>query len=225
MKKNKTELVKREFLTLTDLHIREAGEGEQSRTIEGYSILFNTRSAPLWEDDEEVAYEEIAPVTREFLDQNDIKMTMFHDRQLILARSRNGAGSMTYEVDDKGVKFSFEAPNTTDGDKAIELVKRGDISGCSFMFTTHYWDPAYVTKTVSRENGKTVILYRVNVMTSIRDFTLAADPAYPDTSCEVAQRELIEELRRPEEPVVGPDKKNRMREQVQEMRHAARRLL
>lgn len=225
MKTNKTELVKREFLTLTDLHIREAGEGVQSRTIEGYAILFNTRSAPLWEDDEEVAYEEIAPVSREFLDQCDIKMTMFHDRKLILARSRNGAGSMSYDVDEKGVKFSFEAPSTVDGDKALELVKRGDISGCSFMFTTHYWDPAYVTKTVTRENGKTTILYRVNVITNILDFTLAADPAYPDTSCEVAQRELIEELRKPEAPAADKENENRMREQVQEMRRAAARML
>ena len=226
MMKNKTELVKREFLTITDLHVREAGEGKQSRTIEGHAILFDTPSAPLWEDDEEVAYEEIAPesVTREFLDGCDIKMTMFHDRQLILARSRNGAGTLSYDIDEKGVAFSFEAPNTVDGDKAIELVKRGDIAGCSFMFTTKYWDEAYVSKTVTRENGKTIIRYRVNVMTGIYDFTLAADPAYPDT--DVAQRELVAELRKPEQPAVdSKENENRMREQVQEMRRAAARML
>lgn len=217
MNSNKTD-IRREILTLSDLHVREAGEGEQSRAIEGYAILFDTLSAPLYEDESEVIYEMIAPITREFLDGCDIKMTMFHDRQLILARSRNGQGTLSYNVDEKGVSFSFEAPNTADGDKALELVKRGDISGCSFMFSTHYYDPQYVSKEVKRENGKTVTVYRVNVMTGIFDFTLAADPAYPDTNCEASQRELIAELRKPEETTQDD---NKMREQVLEMRQAA----
>ncbi|MBO5246147.1 MAG: hypothetical protein J6B28_02680, partial [Eubacterium sp.] len=41
---------------------------------------------------------------------------------LILARSKNGKGTLTYSVDDKGVYFEFEAPKTVDGDKALELV-------------------------------------------------------------------------------------------------------
>ena len=108
--------------TPAELRIREAGEGEApSRTITGYAILFNTQSAPLWSDDEEEAREVIAPeaVTRELLDGCDIKMTMFHDRQLILARSKNGTGTLTYSVDERGVAFSFDAPNTADGDKEI----------------------------------------------------------------------------------------------------------
>lgn len=218
-------MVVRTGYTPSELRIREEEGGAPSRTITGYAILFNTPSVPLWEDDEEEAREVIAPeaVTREFLDGCDVKMTMFHDRQLILARSKNGAGTLSYTVDERGVAFSFDAPNTADGDKALELVRRGDISGCSFAFRTHYYDRAYVERSVERVDGKTKITYTVRSMIGIYDFTLAADPAYPDTNCEAEARELVSHLREPEEE---PKKENeKMREQVQEMRRAASRRL
>jgi len=221
---NKTQIVKRTMLTVTDLHVREAGEGEQSRTIVGYAILFNTPSAPLWQDEDSEAREVIAPeaITKEVLDGCDIKMTMFHDRQLILARSRNGQGTLSYTVDEKGVAFEFEAPNTVDGDKALELVKRGDISGCSFMFTTRYYDDACVERSAKTVNGYTTIIYRVKAVTGVYDFTLAADPAYPDTSVEA--REFVTELKKDGEPeqTVQDEK---YREQVSEMRQAASRVI
>lgn len=219
MAKNKDTVVNRMRHTPAGLHVREAQEGEAaSRTITGYAILFGVPSAPLYAYDDEEAREVIAPgaVTKELLDGCDIKMTMFHDRQLILARSKNGAGTLTYGVDDKGVYFEFEAPNTVDGDKALELVRRGDISGCSFMFSTHYYDAAYVSRDVQRVNGKTMITYTVKVITGIYDFTLAADPAYPDTNCEAEARELIKELHTPE---------GKQREQVREMRRVAAQAL
>lgn len=227
MAKNKDTVVNRILHTITDLRVREAKEGEAaSRTITGYAILFGVPSEPLYAYADEEAREVIAPgaVTKELLDGCDIKMTMFHDRQLILARSKNGAGTLSYGVDDKGVYFEFEAPNTVDGDKALELVRRGDISGCSFAFSTHYYDSAYVSRDVQRVDGKTVITYTVNVITGIYDFTLAADPAYPDTNCEAEARELVRELREQEEK---PETKNtdKVREQVREMRRAAAQLL
>lgn len=205
--------------------MREAGQGEaESRTITGYAILFNTPSAPLYEYDDEEEREVIAPgaVTQELLDASDIKFTMYHNHQIILARSKCGKGTLKYRIDEKGVAFEFEAPKTADGDTALELVRRGDISGCSFMFRTHYYDSAYVSRDVKRENGKTIVTYTVNTITGIYDFTLAADPAYPDTSCEAEARELFTELRK---RVEDGSKTEKIREQVREMRRAASRRL
>lgn len=221
MVKNKDAIITRLLHTVTDLHVRETGEDQAgSRTITGYAILFNVPSAPLYDYEDEEAREVIAPgaVTKELLDGSDIKFTMFHDRQLILARSKKGVGTLAYNVDDKGVYFEFDAPNTADGDKALELVRRGDISGCSFMFSTHYYDSAYVERDVKRVNGKTAITYTVNVITGVYDFTLAADPAYPDTTCEAETRELIKELRSAEREKPEENK-------VREMRRAATQLL
>lgn len=221
MAKNRNTEITRVLHTMSDLHVREAKEGE-ARTITGYAILFNVPSEPLYDYDDEEAREVIAPeaVTKELLDGCDIKFTMFHDRQLILARSKNGVGTLKYSVDEKGVAFEFDAPNTTDGDKALELVRRGDISGCSFMFSTHYYDSAYVARDVKRVDGKTIITYTVNVITGVHDFTLAADPAYADTTCEAEERELVKELRTPEPDDDAENEKN-IREQVREMRCTA----
>ena len=212
--------------TPTGLHIREAAEGEEpSRTIIGYAILFNVPSAPLWSDEDSEAREMIAPeaVTKEFLDAQDIKMTMFHDNHYLLARSNKGDGTLSYTVDDKGVMFEFSAPNTVDGDKALELVRRGDISGCSFAFTTHYFDSDFVERQSKvAANGVNNITYRVKAITGIYDFTLAANPYYPDTSVEV--RELTKELKREQVPatVITEDKEKALK-QLREMRHAAQR--
>lgn len=162
-------------------------------------------------------------MTEEFLNGQDIKMTMFHDGHLILARSNKGAGTLTYKVDDKGVSFEFEAPRTVDGDKALELVKRGDISGCSFAFSTRYWDTDFVERTTTNVNGRSKVTYNVKTITGIYDFTLTPDPAYTDTSVET--RELAEALRSREEnkPDADPGKQKRIEEQLREMRNAATR--
>lgn len=219
----KTDLINRTLTFASDLQVREAGEGQQSRIIEGYAILFNVESAPLYQDEDCEIREVISPsaITREVLDASDIKMTMFHDRQLILARSKNGQGTLSYVVDEKGVKFSFEAPNTIDGDKALELVKRGDLSGCSFAFSTYYYDEEYVSRARVTRGDYTITTYTVNKVTGVYDFTIAADPAYPDTT--VDTRELGAQLKKEgEEKTVEKPVENNYREQASAMRKAAR---
>lgn len=205
-----------------DLRVREAEGDQPSRTITGYAILFNTPSAPLWSDEDSEAREVIAPeaITKEVLDGCDIKFTMYHDRQLILGRSNKGTGTLEYFVDEKGVGFNLELPKSPNGDEALELVSRGDISGCSFAFTTRYWDSDFVERTAKVVNGATQITYTVKAVTGVYDFTLAADPAYPDTSVEA--REFTAGLREVEPPTPEPkNDKEKMLKQVREMRRAA----
>lgn len=214
-----TEIRRTLHIADTGLRVREANGDTPSRTITGYAILFNTPSVPLWADEDGEAREVIAPeaITKELLDGCDIKFTMYHDRQLILGRSNKGTGTLEYFVDDKGVGFNLELPKSPNGDEALELVNRGDISGCSFAFTTRYWDKDCVERTVKVLGGKTLTTYTVRVITGVYDFTLAADPAYPDTSVEA--RELVSKLRRNDEPKKDNEK---MRKQLQEMRCAAK---
>ncbi len=224
MKKTKDTEVKRTLRTdCAELRVREAKDGEPCRTITGYAILFNVPSAPLWSDEDSEAREVIAPgaITKEFLDGCDIKFTMYHDRQLILGRSNKGSGTLEYFVDEKGVGFNLELPKSPNGDEALELVRRGDITGCSFAFTTRYWDSAFVERTARAVNGNTQITYTVKAVTGVYDFTLAADPAYPDTSVEA--REFTAGLREVEQPASEePEADNeKMRMQVREMRRVA----
>ena len=165
-------------------HIREVQGGQSSRMIEGYAIVFGVESRLIvdyWD-----AYREIiepGAVTEDDLKNFDIKMTMYHNREKILARSNKGEGTLKLSVDEVGVKYSFEAPNTPDGETALELVRRGDLSGSSFMYWTDESSNVRYEKT---EDG--VLLRHVHKISQIYDMTIAADPAYMETN--VSAREI-----------------------------------
>ena len=192
---------KRQLSIVENLKVREATEeGSESRTIEGYALKFGVRSVLL--NDWWSRYVEILEpgcITREMLDSQDIKLTMFHDRQLILARSNKGNGTLNYEVDEVGVKFWAEMPHTSDGDKALELVQRGDIAGCSFCYSTDEEDSenAVSYERLKEDDGDDETLLRhVKRIDHVYDFTLAADPAFEQT--EVSKREVDDALKQTE---------------------------
>ena len=184
---------KRTIAIVSGLRIREATDGAESRTIEGYALKFGVRSRLLcdwWNN----YYEVLEPgcVTREMLDKQDIKLTMFHDRQLVLARSNKGNGTLSYEVDNVGVKFWAEMPHTVDGDKALELVSRGDIAGCSFIYSTDEGDSenavSYERLDEKGDDGEDILLRHVKRIDNVYDFTITTDPAYEQT--DVSKREV-----------------------------------
>ena len=168
------------------LSVREAApdaEGE-SRTIAGTAIVFNAESEVL--DDWGMRFREVIlpeAATMEFLNTQDIKMNMLHDRQLTIARANKGKGSLRLSVDDKGVNFEFEAPKCDIGDRCLEMVRRGDYSGCSFEF----WPEDYDVE--EREGGKDVKITHKKFR-AISALTIGLDPAYRQTS--VNARELQE---------------------------------
>ena len=168
------------------LSVREAApdaEGE-SRTIAGTAIVFNAESEVL--DDWGYRFREVIKpeaCSMEFLNTQDIKMNMLHDRQLTIARSNKGVGSLRLSVDEKGVNFEFEAPRCDIGDRCLEMVRRGDYSGCSFEFYPEDYDVE------EREGGKDVKIThkKFRALTAV---TIGMDPAYRQTS--VNARELQE---------------------------------
>ncbi|MBO7072888.1 MAG: HK97 family phage prohead protease [Acetobacter sp.] len=76
--------------------------------------MFNVESVVLYQEGKYEEREVIEPcaISKEFLDGCDIKMTMYHNRQIVLARSNKGKGTLTYGIDQKGVYFEFDAPRT-----------------------------------------------------------------------------------------------------------------
>lgn len=175
---------RREIFCASSLQIREAAEGAESRTIEGTAIVFGKRSEPLYEDSEMEIREVIAPeaVTRDLLDASTILMTLYHDNHRLLARSLRGKGTLSYDVRSDGVHFSFDAPETEDGRVALEAIRRGDITGCSFAFSVDYSDRTAVERSSETRDGKEYVLYTVKKMRAIHDFTLTPLPAYPQTA-------------------------------------------
>lgn len=66
------------------------------------------------------------------LAKNDIVALWNHDSQKVLGRTSNK--TLVLEEDEKGLKGTLKIANTSFGRDVYELIKRSDISGCSFGF-------------------------------------------------------------------------------------------
>lgn len=173
---------KREIRTIDcQLAVREAegGQAGESRTITGRAIVFNAESEVL-DDWGERFREVILPeaVTMEFLNTQDVKMNMLHERELTVARCNKGVGSMRMAVDEQGVTFEFEAPKCDIGDRCLEMVRRGDYSGCSFEF----YPKDYEVERTKGADGKDEVIIRHKSFEFLSALTIGMDPAYRQTS-------------------------------------------
>lgn len=104
----------------------------ESRTVSGYAIVFNSDSNDLGG-----FIERIEPTSLDgVIEKSDVLCLLNHNEDRgVLARSNKGEGSLTLEIDEIGLKYTFEAPNTALGDELLEGLRRGDISTSSFAFT------------------------------------------------------------------------------------------
>ena len=180
---------KREIRNLEcQLSFREASPEESQEgylgTISGRAICFDVESQVL--DDYGMKFREVIDpeaATMEFLNTQDIKINMLHQRELTFGRIKRGESqTVVLSVDREGVNFMVKVPNCDLGIRARELTKAGVYDGCSFEF----WPDKYDVK--EREGEIPVV--RHTKFRAITALTLGMDPAYLQTS--LSARELIE---------------------------------
>lgn len=170
-------------------HVREDGTKEPSRTIYGRAIVFNKvfEYEDYWGDKYRETIKPSA-CTKEFLESQDIKLNLLHKREMSIARSNCGVGNLSYSVSDEGVDFEFEAPNCDLGDRALEMVRSGVYTGCSFEF----YPKDYECKK-KEEGGKTVYEINHTGFEKLTAFTIAMDPAYKETTVDCRERYEVSE--------------------------------
>ena len=180
-----TELTKnieiRSFGELAAPKLKRSADGEETRTIEGYAVVFNTRSQLLPDYNVYRLVQEVidpAAIDDNLLRSCDIKALLEHNQNRMLARSYNGAGTLTLTKDERGIKYSFDAPETAEGNYALEMVKRGDLFGSSFAYTTDEAIDGSVTYTKEGDN----LIRTVHKIDKLYDVSIVSDPAYLDTS-------------------------------------------
>ena len=174
---------------------------DESRHIEGYGSVFNSRSLDLGGFQEIIAPGAFDGV----IEKSDVKALLDHNAERgILARSRNGKGSLSLELDERGLKYSFDAPHTNLGDEVVEGLKRGDYSQSSFAFTveSESW--------TKEEDGS--YLRTINKIGNLYDVSIVANPAYTDTS--VALRSL-DAFKAQEETQIPEEVKEEVKEEPQ----------
>ena len=165
-------------------HVREDGTKEPSRTIYGRAIVFNKvfEYEDYWGDKYRETIKPSA-CTKEFLESQDIKLNLLHKREMSIARSNCGVGNLSYSVSDEGVDFELEAPNCDLGDRALEMVRSGVYTGCSFEFYPKDYECKKIT-----EEGKTVYEINHTGCAKLTAFTIAMDPAYKETTVDCRER-------------------------------------
>ena len=116
----------------------ETSFDSKDNVIEGYAIKFNTVSEILYDKEKRRFFREIIDreaITQELIDNSDIKFLFNHDKERLLTRRNRGTGSLNVEVRDEGVYFSFEIPSTSIGNDLKEMIRRGEVTTCSFAFS------------------------------------------------------------------------------------------
>jgi len=105
----------------------------KGKTITGTAAVFNRRSDNLGTPDHRM-HEIILPGAFDDVILDDVIACFNHDEKLILARSRDGTGTLSLWVDKIALRYSFEAPDTTTGRDTLESIARGDVNSSSFAF-------------------------------------------------------------------------------------------
>lgn len=188
----------RSCIDATASHLRAVDD--EKRIIEGYAIVFNKRSHLLYDWTigkrvEEVIHPEA--VSMDMLRKQDISACLEHNGGQLLARYRNGKGSLEISIDEVGVKVRFSAPDTPWGQQAYEGVKRGDYYGMSFGYYNKLdesGDEVGVTYEKEGEGENAVTVRHVHSIYCIFDVSIVAHPAYEDTSVEA--RSMDENIRK-----------------------------
>lgn len=144
----------------------------ESRKVEGYALVFNSES----EDLGFIETIEPSAIDDEVIAKSDVFALMNHDNNRgILARSRRGKGSLKLTIDDRGLKYEFNAPKTTLGDELLEMLRRGDITSSSFAFTV-----ATNGEVWEKRDGK---YYRtIKKIDRLFDVSPVYNPAYNETT-------------------------------------------
>lgn len=151
----------------------------KSRRIEGYALLFNIESQDLGGFREKIVPEALNNV----IERSDILALYNHLEDKVLARNTAGKGTLLLEIDEKGLKYSFDAPKTPIGDEVLDAIERGDLRNSSFAFT--------ITENGQKwEKRDDSYLRTITQLDKLFDVSPVFRPAYLDTT--VASRSLSE---------------------------------
>lgn len=148
----------------------------------GYAVVFNSPSS------QDLGFIEIihrGAITQETINKSDVLAKFNHEQ--VLARCRNGKGSLQLEVDDKGLFYTFEIPNTQVGQELREHLQRGDLNQSSFAFSIDK-NNAKAERWIKRADG--LMQRDIYHIDKLYDISPVWTPAYEDTTASLRYNEV-----------------------------------
>ena len=161
------------------IELRAAEDNENKQYIVGYALRFNSES-----DDLGGFIEKIDPNALNGTDMSDVRALFNHDPSHVLAR--NKSGTLKLEIDELGLKYIIDPPDTTFARDLMHSMQRGDIDQSSFAFSINYSDGDEWEYNESRD----IYIRTIKKFNTISDVSIVTYPAYRSTESVVAQRSL-----------------------------------
>jgi hypothetical protein len=172
-------------------NIEFRNQSVEDRTISGMAIMFNVVSNILWDSEKRRSFREVilpSAISQELLDNSDIFFVINHKRDQMVARRKNGVGSLNVELREDGVAFSFKVPNTQLGNDLLEMISRGEIFDCSFAFNDVDAQWSF---------SEDIPLRTVTHITGLYDMSAVYNGAYPQTEITARSIDEAEEAQKP----------------------------
>lgn len=188
-----------------NLEIRAISNDVQvdSRNITGYAVVYESVS-------EDLGFRERimkGAITDDTIKKSDVFCLLNHDPSKVLARSKNGEGSLKLEIDEQGLKYSFTAPNTDLGEELLEHLQRGEIDSSSFAFTVSLDEGSEKWYTVEGVQYRDI--YKID---ELYDVSPVYQPAYQETT---VSKRALEELEK--QKTMQDEKEKEVQEETVEM--------
>ena len=146
--------------------------------VEGYAAVFDTVTDLGW------IKEVIDRHAFDNADMSDIVMKYNHEDS-ILPMARTRGGSLTFSIDDHGLKIRAELPNTTQNRDIYILIENRVLTKMSFAFTVRSEEYDYDTDT-----------RKILEFDKIFDVSVVDVPAYETTEIYARSKEQYEEEKR-----------------------------
>lgn len=138
---------------------------DRGPVAEGYAAVFGRRSVDLGGFSELI---DPAAFNKTVTEADVVALWDHRDEHLL---GRVSSGTLRLSIDDRGLRYSVDLPDTSIGRDVAELLRRGDVTGSSFGFRT--------IRDEWREDDEGVVT-RTLLEVALIDVSPVARPAYPD---------------------------------------------
>lgn len=189
-----------------NVSLEERADG--SRVIVGYGAVFYREGDPgteyeLWDG----AVERVdRNAFRAALDgEDDVRGLFNHDASMLLGRS--STGTMRLSVDDIGLRYEIDVPDTQLGRDVVKMLERGDLSGSSFSFR-----PKSVEWSEEERSGRTI---EVRTLKEVKTYDVGpvTFPAYESAAAGLRSEEAERDVWREE---LGKNERRRQEMEIRE---------
>ena len=155
---------------------------DDKKVIDGYASVFNHESKRIIEKGKMF----IEVIREGAFDETDFSNTVAninHDDNKLLAR--NKSNTLQLSIDERGLKYTFEIPDTQLGRDTGIMIERGDYFESSFRFIEDKSKTEW-----KRIDGQ---LYKyINRILKVNDISIVTNGAYTSTDISVKELEQVE---------------------------------